>query len=131
MADDADGNSRGRLTSMPINTKGGEKFSFFKSYYVDDAAFILLSREDAIRATKLIVSHFKRFGLTVHTGSRSLSEGSKTEALYIPPPWKEPYTEEELSAETADIAIDEDRFISYTVNLNILAAFCSRCLTIK
>ena len=83
--DDKEGTSRarGQLTKMPVKTKEGEKFSFFKSYYVDDAAFLLLNREDAIRATKLIVSHFKRFGLTVHTGSRSLGEGSKTEALYL------------------------------------------------
>ena len=86
----------------------GEKYYFFKSYYVDDATFTLLNREDAIRATKLIVSHFKRFSLTVHTDSRSLEEGSKTEALYIPPPRKEPCTEEELLAATADIVIDDD-----------------------
>jgi len=129
--DDADGNSRGRLTSMPVNTKEGERFSFFKSYYVDDAAFILLNREDAIRATKLIVSHFKRFGLTVHTGSRSLGEGSKTEALYIPPPRKELYTEEELSAETDDIAIDEDRFISYTDEFKYLGSVLQQMLDDK
>ena len=52
----------------------------------------------------------------MHTGSRSLGEGSKTEAaLYIPPLRKEPYTEEELLlAATADIIIDDDRYISYT-----------------
>ena len=103
----------------------------FKSYYIDDAAFILLNREDAIRATKLIVSHFKRFGLTVHTGSRSLGEGSKTEALYIPPPRKEPYTEEELSVETADIAIDEDRFISYTDEFKYLGSVLQQMLDDK
>ena len=84
--DEEEGRARGQLTKMPVKTKKGERFSFFKSSYVDDAAFMLLNREDAIRATKLIVSHFKRFGLTVHTGSRSLGEGSKIEALYIPPP---------------------------------------------
>jgi hypothetical protein len=31
-------------------------FSFFKSYYVDDTAFILLSRGEVIAASKLIVS---------------------------------------------------------------------------
>jgi hypothetical protein len=44
-------------------------FSFFKSYYVDDTAFILLSR-GGDRRLKLIVSHFRRFGLTIHTGSK-------------------------------------------------------------
>ena len=126
--DDEDGRPQGQLTKMPVKTKKGERFNFFKSYYVDDAAFILLNREDAIRATKLIVSHFKRFGLTVHTGSRSLGEGSKTEALYIPPPRKEPYTEEELLAATADITIDDDRFISYTDEFKYLGSLLEKQL---
>jgi hypothetical protein len=47
-----------------------------KSYYVDDTAFILLSRGEVIAASKLIVSHFRRFGLTIHTGSRRKGEDS-------------------------------------------------------
>jgi hypothetical protein len=46
-------------------------FSFFKSYYVDDTVFILLSRGEVVAAcSKLIVSHFRRFGLTIHTVSK-------------------------------------------------------------
>jgi hypothetical protein len=53
-------------------------FSFFKSYYVDNTAFILLSRGEVIVASKLIVSHFRRFGLTINTGrenKRNLENG--------------------------------------------------------
>ena len=45
-------------------------FSFFLSCYIDDAAFVLLSREDAEKATALIVKHFAKFGLTIHVGNR-------------------------------------------------------------
>ena len=62
----------------------GDKFTFFSSYYVDDAAFILLNRNDAIEATKLMHKHFKRFGLTIHTGSKINKEKSKTEFLFVP-----------------------------------------------
>jgi hypothetical protein len=64
-------------------TQQGTMFSFFKSYYVGDTAFILLSGE--VIASKLIVSHFRRFGLTIHTGSKRKGEDSKTEAIHFPP----------------------------------------------
>jgi hypothetical protein len=63
------GKPRGQLRGTNHNNKG-TMFSFFKSYYVDDTAFILLSRGEVIAASKLIVSHFRRFGLTIHTGSK-------------------------------------------------------------
>jgi hypothetical protein len=52
----------------------GEKFSFWKSYYVDDAAFLLLNRKDVEKASKLIIEHFSRFGLTVHCGDHNKDE---------------------------------------------------------
>ena len=58
-------------------------FSFFLSYYVDDAAFILMNREDAEKAATLIVRHFRKFGLTIHVGNRVEGSPSKTEALYV------------------------------------------------
>jgi hypothetical protein len=75
---------------------------------VDDAAFLLLTKEDLIKASKLIVPHFRRFGLTVHTGFKSKGEGSKTEAMYIPKPQQESTTEN-----TAAYDIDDDRFITF------------------
>ena len=47
-------------------------------------AFILMSREDAVKAAMLIVSHFRKFGLTIHVGNRVEGSASKTEALYVP-----------------------------------------------
>ena len=36
----------------------GTSLSFYKSYYVDDAAYVFLSRKDIEEASKLIKSHF-------------------------------------------------------------------------
>jgi hypothetical protein len=35
---------------------------------------------------QLISSHFRRFGLTIHTGSKRKGEDSKTEAIHFPRP---------------------------------------------
>jgi hypothetical protein len=55
---------RGQLRGTKHSNKG-TMFSFFKSYFVDDTAFILLSRGEVVAASKLIVTHFRRFGLTI------------------------------------------------------------------
>jgi hypothetical protein len=86
-------------------------FSFFKSYYVDDTAFILLSRGEVIVASKLIVSHFRRFDLTIHAGSKRKNEESKTEAIYFPRPGQE-----STAADIEDIEIHEDCFLTFCLN---------------
>ena len=72
--------------SKATNVKNeGTEFKFDRSFYVDDAAFIFLSREDIERGGKLIQSHFRKFGLTVHAGNKTKKDGkSKTEAMFIP-----------------------------------------------
>jgi hypothetical protein len=96
------------------HTTKGTKFSFFKSYYVDDTAFLLLSCEELETASKLIVSHFRRVGLTIHTGSRRKGEDSKTEAIHFPRPGRE-----SSAADTEDIVIDEDHFMTFCTKFNI------------
>ena len=54
----------------------GESFTFVDSYYVDDAVYLLLNREDLGQAAKLIKSHFKRFGLSVHCGDKRKNKKS-------------------------------------------------------
>jgi hypothetical protein len=44
----------------------GRIFEYFKSFYVDDAAFIIMRKEELQEASALICRHFKKFGLTVH-----------------------------------------------------------------
>jgi hypothetical protein len=111
------GNPRGQLIGTKYENIG-TIFSFFKSYYVDDTAFILLSRGELIAASKLIVSHFRRFGLTIHTGVKSRNEDSKTEAMHFPRPGQE-----SSAADMEDIEIDEDRFMSFCLKFKYLGTF--------
>ena len=93
-----------------VKNKGTE-FNFDKSFYVDDAAFIFLSRDDIERGGKLIQSHFRKFGLTVHAGDKTKKDKSKTEAMFIPGAGKKETTIDE----EADIMIGEQQFFySYT-----------------
>ena len=62
----------------------GERFTFYSSFYVEDAAFVSLSREDVEKAIVPIYKHFKRSGLTIHTGSVSKKDKSKSEFMHIP-----------------------------------------------
>ena len=93
----------------------GTPFSFWKSYYVDDAAFLFLNRHDLETASSLIATHFRRFGLTVHCGDRRNNEPSKTEAMHIPAPGQ-------VSTEndTADINLDENQYFSFCKNFKYL-----------
>ena len=56
---------------------------------------------------KLLTTHFRRFGLTVHTGSISKKESSKTEFVHIPAPDHITSLED-----TERIFIEEDKLIS-------------------
>ena len=86
-------------------------FSFFLSYYVDDAAFILMNREDAVKAATLIVRHFRKFGLTIHVGNRAEGSPSKTEALYVPSMCRSIKRYEDIPAEEiADIELAGEDF---------------------
>ena len=78
-------------------------FSFWKSYYVDDTVCVFLSRKDIKEASKLIKSHFTRFGLTVHCGDKQNDGNLKIEAMFFPPPGKTATT-----TDTADILINEN-----------------------
>jgi hypothetical protein len=93
----------------------GTPFSFWKSYYVDDAAFLFMNRENVERASRLIMSHFKRFGLTVHSGNKATEESSKTEAMHIPRPYQQSTDED-----TKDIMLEGDRFFAYCTKFKYL-----------
>ena len=106
-------------------------FEFFLSYYVDDAAFILLNREDAETAATLIVRHFRKFGLTIHVGNREKGTKSKTEALYVPSMWRGFKKYENIpSEEIDDIELVGDdfapgTFISFTPTFKYLGTIIS------
>ena len=106
-------------------------FSFFLSYYVDDAAFILMNREDAVKAAALIVRHFRKFGLTIHVGNRIEGSPSKTEALYVPSMCRGIKRYEDIPAEEiADIElVGEDfppgTYLSFTPTFKYLGTIIS------
>jgi hypothetical protein len=105
LPDTAESKPQGMLRGTTHRTKG-TKFSFLKSYYVDDTA------------SKLIVSHFQRFSLTIRTGSRRQREDSKTEAIHFPRPGQE-----SSAADTEDIVIDEDRFMTSCTKFKYLGSY--------
>ena len=100
------------------------KFNFDKSFYVDDAAFIFLSRDDIERGGKLIQSHFKKFGLAVHVGNKTKkNDKSKTEAMFSPGAGRKEDDATTIDKE-ADIMIREQEFYSYTKQeIQILAKY--------
>jgi hypothetical protein len=116
------GKPRGQLHGTKHSNKE-TKFSFFKSHYVDDTAFVLLSRGELVTASKLIVSHFRRFGLTIHTGVRSKHEGSKTESIHFPR-----RGQESSATDTEDIESDDDRCMSFCIKFKYLYLEFFSCL---
>lgn len=48
----------------------GTSFSIWTSYYIDNTAYLYLSKNDTEYALKLIKSNFTRFGFTVHCSDR-------------------------------------------------------------
>jgi hypothetical protein len=114
--DTQDGEPRGQLCGIK-HSNLGTKFSFFNSFYVDDTALILLSRGELVTALKLVVSHFRRFGLTIHTGVRSKKRRFETEVIHFPGP-----VQKSSAADTEDIDI-EDRFMSFCIQFKYLGTF--------
>jgi hypothetical protein len=96
-------------------TTEGTPFSFWKSYYVNNATFLFLSRENIEQASKLIMSHFKHFGLTVHSGDKRTKNPSKTEAMHNPRPFQQSTVED-----TKEIMLGEDHFFTYCTKFNYL-----------
>ena len=71
-----------------------------------------------VAASKLLVSHFRRFALTIYTGSKRKDEDSKTEAIHFPRPGQE-----SSAADMEDIEIDEDRFMSFCIKFKYLRSY--------
>ena len=70
------------------SAKNGENFSVRDSCFADDTGIIFVSRSDLEIGTNEIVSHFKRWGLEIHTGeiqsTASTPKKSKSEILFAP-----------------------------------------------
>jgi hypothetical protein len=77
---------KGKLLGQNTKAKG-TPFNFNSSLYVDDSFFCFQNREDLLKATIDLNTHFARFGLTMHLGSENTK--SKSEAMYFPPTLKQ------------------------------------------
>ena len=104
--------SNPRLGSATKVKNKGTKFTFNKSFFVDDAALLFLSRDDIEKGAKLVSNHFRQFGLTVHSGNKITKDDSKTEAMFIPGAGTTT-TETTMMINTADIMIGDTNFYSY------------------
>jgi hypothetical protein len=94
-------------------------FSFFKSYYVDDTAFILLSRRELVAASSLSSLTFDvSVWLFTPEVDKRKKEDSKTEAIHFQRPGQE-----SSAADMEDIKIDEDRFMSFCFKFKCLGSY--------
>ena len=62
----------------------GISFSVWRFCYIDNIAYLFLSRKDIEDASKLIKLHFTHFELTVHCCDKQNDGNSKTEAMFFP-----------------------------------------------
>ena len=63
------------------------QFAFEDSEYADDTAVLFESREYLVEFIQLLIDHFARFGMEVHTGNSNHTEKPpKTEVLFVSAP---------------------------------------------
>jgi hypothetical protein len=73
---------------------------------------------ELVTASQLIVSPFRRFGLTILTGVKSKNEGSKTEAIHFPRRGQESWV-----TDIEDIEIHDDHFMFFCIKFKYLGTF--------
>jgi hypothetical protein len=61
------------------------------------------------------MSHFKCFGLTIHSGDKKANEPWKTEAMHIHQPYQQSSIED-----TSVIMLNEDCFFAYCIHFKYL-----------
>lgn len=108
---------KGQLIGTDALNKGKRDIDVWRSLYVDDMAVIFTNRQDVDKGMKLSVKHFRRFGLSIHTGTLdeegNLVKKSKTEILYIPPKHQRKMDYSSFVEQTVDVMIDSGRFMSF------------------
>ena len=118
---------KGHLIGTDAKNKGRATIEVDDSLYVDDAAWFFLLRRDLELGMKVGVAHFRSFGLSIHTGTTN-SEGevikkSKTEIIYFPPKAERKLPYSTFVEQTADIAIDGERFMSFCERFKCLGSW--------
>ena len=95
--------------------KGGEFFELPYSFYADDSAFIFESRTDIETGSKIIRTHFERWGLEQHVGKDNST--SKTVALYCPG-----YRRSLSDGDTSRIVFNDGAFIHFVKEFSYLGS---------
>ena len=94
---------------------------------LDDMAVIFTNRQDVDKGMKLSVRHFRRFGLSIHTGTLdaegNLVKKSKTEILYIPPKHQRKMEYTSFVEQTVDVMIGGGRFMSFCDKFKYLGSW--------
>ena len=107
------------LTGRRPQTKGTD-FSFGDSEYADDTAVLFPTRESLEYYTPLLLKHFERFGMEVHTGDKNQPDKpSKTEVLFVAAPsttYNDPSTYD--GRDLSQIELGNQRF------LPVVSKFC-------
>ena len=116
------GKLRGRLLRQ--KQAAGQPFSFEKSLYVDDGAFLFDDRNALQTGAKLIFSHFRRFGLKMHIGTDGTFTDSKTEAVFFPSA-----TQSITSADTSPVYVNETGYVTYSDKFKYLGSYVTQDLS--
>ena len=115
------------LTGRRPNTKGDD-FGFEDSEYADDTTVLFATRESLEVYVPLMIEHFKRFGMEVHTGDRNEpNKPPKTEVLFVAAPsttYENPQTFDNRTLD--DIILDETHFIPVVDRFCYLGTILSR-----
>ena len=100
------------MTGRRVKTKGID-FLLGDSEYADDTAVLFNSRQELEMYTPLLLQHFERFGMEVHTGHvDEPDKPSKTEVLFVAAPasrYVNPDTFDD--ADLTDLVLSNGRFI--------------------
>ena len=107
------------MTGRRPQTKGTD-FTFGDSEYADDTAVLFPTRDDLEHYTPLLLKHFERFGMEVHTGDKTQPDKpSKTEVLFVAAPstmYDDPSTYD--GQDLSQIELGNQRF------LPVVSKFC-------
>ena len=69
-------------------TVWGEEFAVLDSEYADDTAVLFPTRQDLEDGVPKVISHFAKWGMEVHSGSRDINpvKESKTKIIFVAKP---------------------------------------------
>ena len=108
----------------------GEEFPLTDSEYADDTAAIFVTRQSVDQDVPLLINHFSRWGMEVHTGDLNKDKNSKTEMLFCSKPphmYEDPDTYD--NANIGNINLGEGRYIPIVASFIYLGSVMARDCT--